>query len=104
MLTAALRGRAGVSPIRRLLSTNPYGLTRGLYSRKFALLTSACAVLLFSAFAYAQTQVDLLVGGSTLESSAKVSDSANFTPLVEKNGIYVSIGGDFVGFRKRHNH
>jgi hypothetical protein len=69
--------------------------------RKFALLTSACAVLLFAGFASAQTQVDLLVGGSTLESSAKVSDSANFSPLVEKNGIYVSIGGDFVGFRKR---
>jgi hypothetical protein len=69
--------------------------------RKFALLTSTCAVFLFAGFASAQTQVDLLVGGGTLESPAKVSDSANFTPLVEKNGLYVGIGGDFVGFKKR---
>jgi hypothetical protein len=45
--------------------------------------------------------VDLLVGGSTLKSFTPLSDSANFHPLVEQDGLYVSIGGDFVGFRKR---
>jgi hypothetical protein len=69
--------------------------------RKFALLASACTVLLFASLASAQEQVDILVGGDTLKSFARVSDSANFHPPAEQNGTYVSISGDFVGFRKR---
>jgi hypothetical protein len=69
--------------------------------RKFALLTSACAVLLFAGFASAQQQVDILVGGATLKSFPPRNDSVNFHPLTENNGTYVSISGDFVGFKKR---
>jgi hypothetical protein len=64
--------------------------------RKFALLTSACAVLLFANFAPAQQQLDVMVGGSTLMSSARLGDSASFQPPVEKNGIYPSISADLV--------
>lgn len=71
--------------------------------RKFALLTSACAVLffVFANFASAQEQVDILLGGATLKSFPPRNDSVNFHPLTEENGTYVSLGGDFVGFRKR---
>lgn len=74
---------------------------KGIVLRKFALLASACTVLLFSGFASAQQQVDILVGGATLKSFALINDSANFHPPAEQNGTYLSIGGDFVGFRKR---
>lgn len=73
----------------------------GTVLRKFALLASACTVLLFASLASAQEQVDILVGGDTLKSFARVSDSVNFHPPAEQNGTYVSISGDFVGFRKR---
>jgi hypothetical protein len=69
--------------------------------RKFALLASACTVLLFASFACAQQQVDILIGGGTLLSAVPNSDSANFHPPTEKDGTYVSISGDFVGFKKR---
>jgi hypothetical protein len=92
--------------------------------RKFALLAPACAVLLFASFASAQQpqsappqpapsqqsapppqpapqqQVDILVGGSILESATRTSDSVNFHPPAEKTGIYPSISVDFVGFKK----
>jgi hypothetical protein len=94
--------------------------------RKFALLAPACAVLLVASFAFAQQpqpaappppaapqappaappqpapqqQVDILVGGSILESATRTSDSVNFHPLTEKGGIYPSISVDYVGFRK----
>lgn len=69
--------------------------------RKSALLTSACTVVLFASFASAQEQIDFLAGGATLKSFARVSDSANFHPPAEQNGTYISLGGDFVGFKKR---
>jgi hypothetical protein len=79
-------------------STNP---DKGTVLRKFALLASACTVVLFASFASAQQQIDILVGGATIKSFARVSDSVNFHPPQETNGTYVSISGDFVGFRKR---
>lgn len=69
--------------------------------RKFALLASACTVLLSATFASAQQQVDILVGGATLKSFALINDSVYFHQPAEQNGTYVSISGDFVGFRKR---
>jgi len=69
--------------------------------RKFALLTSACALLLFPSFASAQQQVDILLGGATLKSFPPINNSVNFQPLKETNGTYISIGGDYMGFRKK---
>jgi hypothetical protein len=68
--------------------------------RKFALLASVCAVLLFANFASAQ-QEDILVGGSILESLASPSDVVSFQPLTEKGGIYPSLGVDVVAFKHR---
>jgi hypothetical protein len=68
--------------------------------RKFALLTSLCAVLLFANFAPAQ-QEDILVGGGILMSASTLSDLVNFHPPIEKGGIYPSLGGDFVAFKHR---
>jgi hypothetical protein len=56
---------------------------------------------LFASFASAQQQVDILVGGATLKSFPPKNDSVNFHPLTETNGTYISIGGDYIGFRKR---
>jgi len=69
--------------------------------RKFALLTSASAVLLFASMASAQNQVDLLFGGATLKSYPPINSSANFQTPTEKDGTYVSVGGDYIGFKKR---
>jgi hypothetical protein len=68
--------------------------------RKFALLTSACAVLLFAGFASAQ-QGDITVGGSTLMSFATTTDVASFQRPVEKGGTYLSVGGDIFHVRGR---
>jgi hypothetical protein len=76
-------------------------IDKGTVLRKFALLASACSVVLFAGFASAQQQVDVMVGGATLKSFAPLNDSVNFHPPAEQNGTYVSISGDFVGFRKR---
>jgi|SRR5580658_2045685 hypothetical protein len=75
-------------------------LIRGLYLRKFALLTSACAVLLIAGFASAQ-QGDIMVGGSTLMSFATTTDIASFQTPVEKGGTYLSIAGDVFHIRRR---
>ncbi len=69
--------------------------------RKFAPLIFACTVLLFAGFAYAQQQVDILLGGATLKSFPPRNSSANFQPLTETGGTYISLGGDFVGYKKR---
>ena len=70
--------------------------------RKFALLASACAVLLsvFAGSASAQSQVDVLFGGATLKSFPPRNNSVNFQPPTEENGTYISLGGDYVGFKK----
>ena len=92
--------RAGLSPVEGRI---PRGqrIDKGTVLRKFALLASAFSVVLFAGFASAQEQVDVMVGGATLKSFAPLSDSVNFHPPAEQNGTYVSISGDFVGFRKR---
>ncbi|MGA7217684.1 MAG: outer membrane beta-barrel protein [Candidatus Sulfotelmatobacter sp.] len=61
--------------------------------RKFALLASACAVLLFANVANAQ-KGDVTVSGSTLMSATNPSDVATFQPLTEKQGTYVGLGAD----------
>ncbi|MGA7473083.1 MAG: hypothetical protein WBW60_10150, partial [Candidatus Sulfotelmatobacter sp.] len=68
--------------------------------RKFALLASACVVFLFTNFASAQ-QGDIMVGGSTLMSSAPNNDSVSFQPPTQKGGTYPSISGDFIKFKHR---
>lgn len=72
--------------------------------RKFALLSSACAVLgfvsLFANFASAQ-QGDILVGGNILESLASSTDVVSFQTPTEKGGIYPSLGADVVAFKHR---
>lgn len=66
---------------------------KGVVLRKFALLTSACAVLLFAGFASAQ-RGDIMVSGSTLMSFATTTDIASFQPPVEKGGTYVGVSAD----------
>jgi hypothetical protein len=55
--------------------------------RKFALISSACAVLLFAALAPAQ-QTDVAVGAGILFSSSNSTASAGFLPPPEKGGLY----------------
>jgi hypothetical protein len=74
-----------------------YDLNLGAVLRKLALLTSVCAVLLFASFASAQQQLDFMVGGGTLLSPTRPTDVVSFQPLTEKEGTYVSLGGDVVG-------
>jgi hypothetical protein len=68
--------------------------------RKFALLASSCAVVLFANFASAQRQIDIMAGGATLMSSTPPTGLVSFQPLPEKDGTYVSIGGDIGGIRR----
>ena len=63
--------------------------------RKFALPTSACAVLLFASFARAQ-QIDVALGASTLLSSKQTSASQVYLPAAEKGGTYPSFSADFI--------
>jgi hypothetical protein len=72
---------------------------QGAVLRKFALLASICTFL-SATLAHAQ-QFDIALGGSTLLSSSRPSDLVTFHPPVEKGGTFVSVSGDFVGFRKR---
>jgi hypothetical protein len=67
---------------------------------KFALLSAACAVLLFTQVASAQ-QGDIMVGGGTLMASSPNNDSVSFHPPTEKGGTYPSVSGDFIKFKHR---
>jgi hypothetical protein len=78
----------------------PKPTDEGFVLRKFALLFSACVVLLLANFASAQ-QTDILGGGSILTSLASTSDIVSFQPPIEKGGIYPSLGADVVAFRHR---
>jgi opacity protein-like surface antigen len=69
--------------------------------RKFALLTSACAVLLFANFASAQQQLDFMIGGGTLISSRPPTDVASFQQPAERGGTYPSLSADVVGSTRR---
>jgi hypothetical protein len=63
--------------------------------RKFALLTSACTVLLFSALAPAQ-QIDLAAGYNTLLASKYNTSLQTFQPSSEKGGGYPSVSADVI--------
>jgi hypothetical protein len=67
-------------------------LTRGLYLRKFALIPSACAVLLlFFSSTFARTQeIDVAVGAGILMSTKNTTASQAFLPPPEKGGLYPS--------------
>jgi hypothetical protein len=66
---------------------------------KFALLISALTVLLSASFASAQEQqLDILVGGSILETFPPINDSVNFKPPTEKGGTYLAVGVNLVKF------
>ena len=70
--------------------------------RKFALLLSPCAVSsLFASLSPSAQQTDILVGGGILMSTSNTSDVVGFQPLIEKGGIYPSLGGDVVAFKHR---
>jgi hypothetical protein len=103
LLAAAIRAAsAGCTSLVSELQKKP--TNEGFVLRKFALLFSACAVLvfvsLFANFASAQ-QGDILVGGSILVSPAIPSDVVSFHPPIEKGGTYLSLGADYVGFPHR---
>jgi hypothetical protein len=68
--------------------------------KKFALLASACSLLLFSTLSSGQ-QFDLAAGASTLMSSTPPVGILNFQPPSEKGGAYVNVSADFVGFRHK---
>ncbi len=67
--------------------------------RKFALITSACTVLLFASFAHAQ-QIDVAVGDSAILSSKYNSSSQVYLPPAEKGGTYPSFSADVI-FKNR---
>ncbi len=68
-------------------------LTRGLYLKKFALIPSVCAVLLFATFAQAQ-QSDVALGAGVLFSAKNTNASLAYPPPAEKGGIYPSFSFD----------
>lgn len=61
--------------------------------RKFALVLTACAVLLCAAVARAQ-QVDVALGAGILLSTTNLTASQAFLPPAEKGGIYPSFSID----------
>jgi hypothetical protein len=67
--------------------------------RNFALLVSACAVLLFASLAAAQTGGDIMFGAGELWSPSPQPDIVNFHQPAEKNGLYPSVNGDIFGFK-----
>jgi hypothetical protein len=67
--------------------------------RKFALVLTACAVLLFAALARAQ-QVDVALGAGILLSTTNLTASQAYLPPAEKGGIYPSFSIDRI-FKNR---
>jgi len=67
--------------------------------RKFALITSACTVLLFTCFTRAQ-QIDVAVGDSAILSSKYTGSSQAYLPAAEKGGMYPSFSADVI-FKNR---
>ena len=59
--------------------------------RKFATITSTCTVLVFSALAHSQQQIDIAVGGSIVTSARSNTSSVTNVPLQEKGGTYPSV-------------
>jgi hypothetical protein len=67
--------------------------------RKFALIPSACAVLLFTTLVRAQ-QTDVAIGAGILESTKNPTASVAYPPPAEKGGLYPSFS--FVRILKNH--
>jgi hypothetical protein len=66
---------------------------------KFALFTSLCALLFFSTFALAQSDVDhvdLAASGSTLYSFANKTSSLAFIPPIQRGGTYTGLSAAIV--------
>jgi hypothetical protein len=61
--------------------------------RKFARITSVCALVLFATLASAQ-QVDVAVGGNTLFSTRNNTASLAYLPPPERGGVYPSASFD----------
>jgi len=74
-------------------------MTKGAVLRRFALIISACTVLLFDCFAHAQ-QMDIAVGDSAVLSSNYNSSSQAYLPPAEKGGAYPSLSADVI-FKNR---
>jgi len=74
-------------------SHKPERLTRGLYLRKFAFISSACAALLLATLANAQ-QVDVAFGVGILLSTKNPNASQTYLPPPEKGGLYPSFSID----------
>jgi hypothetical protein len=68
--------------------------------RKFATVTSACAVLLFATVAFSQEKIDIAVGGGTLFSTTTNGPSLAYLPLPERSGTYPSVSVN--GLLKKH--
>lgn len=65
-------------------------LIRGLYLRKFAVVPSACAVLLLSSTLARAQQTDVAVGAGILLSTKNITASEGYLPPPEKGGLYPS--------------
>ncbi len=68
--------------------------------RKLALFGPLFAFVFCCHFAAAQ-QGDIAFGGGTVMSSSVSNSSEAFQNLAEKGGTYLSVAGDFVGFKRR---
>lgn len=68
---------------------------KGAVLRKFALLTSACTILLFASSVPAQ-QIDLAAGIGTTLSSGYNNSSQSYVPAAEKGGAYPSFSADVI--------
>ena len=70
--------------------------------RKLAPLVFACPVFLFAFVTSALAQhADIMFGAGTLDSLTKPTDIVTFQPPQEKNGIYGSVAGNFMGTKYR---
>jgi hypothetical protein len=72
---------------------------KGVVLRKFALVASACMVLLFASFAHAQ-QIDVAGGAGTILSANYNSSSQAYLPATEKGGTYPNFSADVL-FKNR---
>jgi hypothetical protein len=75
-------------------------IKRGLYLRKFALIPTACAVLLLGAALAQGQETDIALGAGTLFSTHNTSATQVYTPPGLKAGLYPSFSLDH--FYKNH--
>lgn len=70
--------------------------------RKFAFISTTCAVLVLATFAQAQ-YVDVAIGAGTLFSTKNPTASLGYLPPAEKGGIYPSFSFDRI-FKNRYGY